>query len=123
MPPTFVFLRHGEPETNVAFYKEGPFAIETEQYRDTKLTPLGRTQAKIAGNALSHLKFHAILSSPLSRCIQTAEEICKEINCHAFYLHDNLLERHGNNFPMNIRKSKSELKIAYIHWKVISMAF
>ena len=96
MSPRFIFLRHGEAEHNVAFHKEGASVFKEEAYRDAKLTAKGIEQAIEAAKALSSLKIEAIWSSPLTRCIQTAEEVFEEVDCDELYLHDNLLERLGN---------------------------
>ena len=73
---------------------------------------------------LSSLKVVGIWSSPLTRCIQTAEEIFEEINGlsgHDLYLHDNLLERQGNGNLMNERRSKTELKKEFGIWDMSSL--
>ena len=118
MPPKFIFLRHGEATHNVAFHKEGASIFKDEKYKDAKLTDEGRFQAVAAGKALSDYKIEAIWCSPLTRCIQTAEEVFEEVDCNELVLHDNLLERQGNGYLMNQRRMKHELKEEYPYWKL-----
>jgi len=63
-PVTFYFVRHGESEANVA----RRFAGRT----DSPLTERGRQQAKAVAAALGSVQFDRIISSPLSRCRDTA---------------------------------------------------
>lgn len=118
MPPTFTFVRHGEALHNVAFHLEGASAFKDETNRDAKLTVRGVDQAMTTALKLSSLTIQAIWSSPLTRCIQTAEEIFEQVDCNELYLHDNLLERLGNGHLMNERKTKRELKQEFPIWKM-----
>lgn len=63
-PVTFYFVRHGESEANAA----RRFAGRT----DSPLTERGRQQAKAVAAALASERFDRIISSPLSRCRDTA---------------------------------------------------
>ncbi len=63
-PVTFYFVRHGESEANAA----RRFAGRT----DSPLTELGRRQAEAVAEALANVHFDRIVSSPLSRCRDTA---------------------------------------------------
>jgi broad specificity phosphatase PhoE len=63
-PVTFYFVRHGESEANAAHR----FAGRT----DSPLTERGRQQAEAAADALASVKFDRIVTSPLSRCRDTA---------------------------------------------------
>ena len=118
MPPTFTFVRHGEALHNIAFHLEGSSAFKDERNRDARLTGKGVEQAIDVAKALSSLKVVAIWSSPLTRCIQTAEEIFEEVDCtpRDLHLHDNLLERLGNGHLMNERRSKAVLKEEFPLW-------
>jgi broad specificity phosphatase PhoE len=111
MPPTFVLLRHGEAEHNVGFRERGESAYEDPAYRDSALTEKGIQQAKDARDALSHLSFLAVWSSPLSRCIQTATYANNGNG--VMYLHDSLLERLGGGHICNERKTKAEINANY----------
>lgn len=117
MAPTFYFLRHGEATHNVAFHEKGAGIFKEEAYRDAPLTEKGKDQAHELAKSLAGKSFAAIWSSPLTRCIQTAEEVFEEVDCNELYLHDNLLERQGNGHLMNERKSKQELKADFCIWK------
>jgi uncharacterized phosphatase len=65
------FIRHGLSEMN----KSGHYAGST----DTPLTDEGRQQAKLAGRNAKHLNIDLIVSSPLSRALETAQIIAEEI--------------------------------------------
>lgn len=83
------FVRHGESEFNRAYKWAGS--------SDTPLTPKGHTQAKATGKRAweKGLKIDAIISSPLSRAIQTAEHIAAELNYpkEKIIILDKLIER------------------------------
>lgn len=68
-PVTFYFVRHGESEANAA----RRFAGRT----DSPLTERGRQQAQAVAEALAHVHFDRIVSSPLSRCRDTALVIAR----------------------------------------------
>ncbi|HUG07041.1 MAG TPA: histidine phosphatase family protein [Candidatus Limnocylindria bacterium] len=68
-PVTFYFVRHGESEANAAHR----FAGRT----DSPLTQRGRQQAKAVAEALANVHFDRIVSSPLSRCRDTALVIAR----------------------------------------------
>jgi alpha-ribazole phosphatase len=58
------FVRHGETESNLG----GLFCGQSE----TKLTELGRRQARQLGGSLAKIPFSAAYASDLSRCLDTA---------------------------------------------------
>jgi broad specificity phosphatase PhoE len=68
-PVTLYFVRHGESEANAA----RRFAGRT----DSPLTARGRQQAADVAAALAHVHFDRIVSSPLSRCRETAIVIAR----------------------------------------------
>jgi broad specificity phosphatase PhoE len=68
-PVTFYFVRHGESEANAA----RRFAGRT----DSPLTERGREQAEAVTKALAKFPFDRIVSSPLSRCRDTALVIAR----------------------------------------------
>lgn len=68
-PVTLYFVRHGESEANAA----RRFAGRT----DSPLTERGRAQAKAVAEALAKVHFDRIVSSPLSRCRDTALVIAR----------------------------------------------
>lgn len=65
---TLILVRHGESVAN----REG---IYQGQIYDTPLTDLGKIQAKLAVGVLINIPIDRIISSPLTRCKQTAEII------------------------------------------------
>lgn len=81
------FIRHGLSELNV----KGLYAGHT----DTPLTEEGRRQAKIAGQEAKSLKIQLIVSSPLSRALETAQIAATEIDYPTddIIVDDRLIER------------------------------
>ncbi len=65
------FLRHGQTEMNVAGIYAGII--------ETPLTSEGKRQAKKAGRAAKGLGIDLIVASPLSRALETARIVAKEI--------------------------------------------
>lgn len=63
----FYIVRHGETHAN----REGRSA----GHYDTKLTDLGKEQARLTGEALSSVRFDRAYSSDLSRAFETAQLI------------------------------------------------
>ena len=59
----------GETDANVALTVDGQ--------ADSKLTEVGRRQAAAAGEALGDVTFDAVLSSDLSRTVETTEHVLK----------------------------------------------
>lgn len=116
MGPKFIFIRHGEAEHNVGFRNQGDSAFEDEKYTDAKLTEKGIQQVQESAKKLFDYKILDIWSSPLTRCIQTTDEVFEEINVGNLYLHDNLLERQGGNHVCNHRKTKTELQKEHPHY-------
>ena len=119
MSPKFIFLRHGEALHNIDFHVRGSIAFKDEANRDAPLSLTGVKQAQKAAETLSSLKIISIWSSPLIRCIQTAEEVFEEVDVQGseLHLHDNLLERLGNGHVINERNDKEELKKKFPLWK------
>ena len=111
MPPTFVFVRHGEAEHNVEFMKEGEDGYKNPKYKDSRLTEVGVEQALQTKEHLSHISFLEVWSSPLNRCIQTA--MCINNDNKMIFLHDSLIERLGGGHVCNERKAKTEINSEY----------
>lgn len=110
-PPKFIFVRHGEAEHNVAAHgPEGNAAYTNPKYKDAPLTPTGIEQAKATGQALCQYDIIDIWTSPLTRTIQTTEEIFELTSAQEVYYHDSLLEVLGDGHVCNDRKTKRELK-------------
>jgi len=63
------FVRHGETDFN-------KFSVSQGQL-DTSLNKTGLIQAKKLAEELKDTKFDVVISSPLTRAVQTAEEILK----------------------------------------------
>lgn len=65
------FVRHGESVRNVQHIFAGQF--------DTLLTDHGREEAEIAGGRAKHIHIDLIVSSPLSRALETAQIIARAV--------------------------------------------
>ena len=116
MAPTFIFIRHGEAKHNVAFHTIGAGAFTKEEFRDAPLTETGKEQVRTLASKLMDYKILDIWTSPLTRAIQTAEELFEELDCGEIILHDNLLELLGGGNVCNERKPAYELKNNFGHW-------
>ena len=106
----FIFMRHGEAQHNKDFHAVGQSAFTDPKNKDAPLTELGLQQVRDATKTLSGLNILDLWSSPLTRCIQTSQELFEELDIHCMYLHDSLLERQGGGHVCNTRKEKSELQ-------------
>lgn len=120
MPPkTIIFVRHGEAEHNRAYHESGKDekVFYDEKYRDAPLTEKGKRQAIEVGEKLAAKYPNAnfsIWSSPLTRAIQTAEEIFEEVATSGqVMLHDGLLEFQDGKHKCNQRIAASDLKEKY----------
>lgn len=81
----FLFLRHGESESNV----NGLIGGAT----DYALTEQGREQARMAGERLRDHEITTIYCSPLSRALHTAEIVAEAMGGLSVTVHDDLRER------------------------------
>lgn len=70
---TIYFVRHGESDANSRRIMAGTAL-------DVGLTDKGRLQAKKTGQVLKNKSIDLIVSSPMKRATETAEEIAKEID-------------------------------------------
>ena len=125
----FVFLRHGEATHNKVFHQEqNEVSVFTnEEFRDAPLTHLGIEQARTVGEKLAKEfgmdGWTAIWCSPLTRAIQTADEIYEEINVHETVLHDNLIEIQIQKYVCNYRLTRDELNTKYFSmWDTTNLA-
>lgn len=110
-----IFLRHGHATHNEAVEKDGEAEYEKFEWKDAEMTSKGFSQVDSLISSLitplrsSGSKICAIYSSPLTRCIQTANIIQETLsNAPTIMLADNLIERQGKH-PCNWRKEKNEL--------------
>ncbi len=81
------FIRHGQSTLNALGLFSG--------HSDPPLTPLGRDQAKKAGQEAIALNIDLIVSSPLSRALTTAQIIATEVRYphEKIITHEALMER------------------------------
>ena len=90
MPKEVIAIRHGEGDHNVGgFYSATP---EHPNYRESRLTPLGRSQAKntadqLIKDGITGPDVCAVYSSPLPRAIETARIVMSSLS-----IPDNLLK-------------------------------
>jgi len=68
---TWYLVRHGETEWNAASRMQGQL--------DSRLTPLGRAQAKQSGQLLARLGVDAIYASPLGRVRETLAIVAEDV--------------------------------------------
>lgn len=111
-------IRHGESQGNIGLDIEDP-----------KLTELGEKQAKLLALRLRNIKFDAILSSPLTRAVQTATPLSELQNTPITIMHtlhevgafgDESLEevqKRANNVVAEIREKYGDKEnvIAFAH--------
>ena len=69
---TVYLVRHGKSEHNRAADEVGDAAYEDEAYYDAQLVEEGISQAARVGTRLRNKGIQCIVSSPLTRCLQTA---------------------------------------------------
>lgn len=116
--PAFIFVRHGEAEHNAAYHSGlGDLAFSDPKFKNALLTAKGKEQARATGETLSKRRILDIWSSPLTRCIETAEEIYEEINCAELWLHDSLMERLGGGHVCNERDQTRDIKKKFPCWR------
>lgn len=95
------YIRHGQSEMNL----QGFFAGTT----NTPLTAKGRKQAKKAGVAAKKLNIDYIVSSPLTRALDTAKIIAKEIGypidkieINPLFIERNFGEMEGKTYSVDL---------------------
>ncbi|THG33135.1 histidine phosphatase family protein [Naasia lichenicola] len=81
-----VLVRHGQTDWNLAGRIQGS--------SDIPLNDTGRQQAREAGRRLAADRWDAIVSSPLSRAMETAQIIGSEVGIDVIEPIDALVERH-----------------------------
>lgn len=119
MPPLFVFIRHGEALHNVANRIHGPIAYSYKENEDACLSKEGHLQTNQAGLELAEIfkdRQVDVYSSPLSRCIETANNASARLNVQQRVLDDLLIERLGGGHVCNNRKSFEELSQLFSEW-------
>lgn len=114
----FIFVRHGQAEHNEAFHATGGnFDVFKDlAYTDAALTEKGSKEASQLAEKLSGLYPNgvaALWTSPLSRCIDTANKLINELNIHDVYAHDALMETQKFDHTCNFRLSKEKLFYKY----------
>lgn len=78
-------IRHGQTDWNL----EGRF----QGREDIALNEQGILQAKECGEAINNEKFHAVITSPLSRARKTAEIIAEELSIDQIIIEEAITER------------------------------
>lgn len=108
-----MFIRHGHAYHNDAVDKFGEQEYENPKWTDPELTSKGfwQTEDHLLPKIIRPINenIRAIYSSPLTRCIQTANIIQESlIDYPVIQLTDSLIERQGNH-PCNWRKHKDDI--------------
>ncbi len=83
-PTDFYLVRHGESESNAGGRIQG--------HTDSPLSETGRAHAQAAGRWFADRGVDALLTSPLSRAVETAREIARHCGCSAPEPLDELIE-------------------------------
>ena len=86
---TFYFLRHGQTDWNV----EGRFQGHT----DMPLNEVGVSQAHLAARALASCPVDMLVTSPLTRALQTAAIVAEHLD-KPLFVDGELKERHFGSF-------------------------
>ncbi|MFB6176375.1 MAG: phosphoglycerate mutase family protein, partial [Halobaculum sp.] len=75
-------VRHGQRQDSV----DPNWAANAERVHDPGLTDLGRWAAWRTGQRLadSGVEFETVFTSPFLRTVETADEICRELDTHAY---------------------------------------
>jgi broad specificity phosphatase PhoE len=121
MPPLYIFIRHGEALHNIANRIHGPIAYTFKENEDAQLSEEGHFQTKQAGLEIAEIlgdRLVDIYCSPLSRCIQTAENASAHLNVQQKVLDELLIERLGGGHVCNNRKSFHELSRCFPDWNM-----
>lgn len=96
-----VFLRHGETEWNVQDRMQGQ--------SNSKLTEVGISQAQAAAGKLASQKYDIIVSSPLSRALETAKILAERLNISEMVTDAYLMERNlGVLQGLTVEETKSK---------------
>lgn len=115
------FIRHGEAQHNVAWYKYGEKAYYMKEITDPKLTNTGESQALHLGNNFKDINsVELVIVSPLMRCLQTATNIFLGHNVEMIACEE------AREFPMglqyaNKRSNKSLLRKEFPHVNFINL--
>ena len=104
-------IRHGTAEHNVLFKEVGAKAYM--MLRDSSLTELGQSESKLLGQQwIEKNNIELVIVSPLTRTLQTATNIFKDVNVKMISL-DQVKEYPASYENINHRKDRSELVIKY----------
>lgn len=105
---TIVLIRHGQSTFNEHYERTG----EDPGHFDARLTPLGQQQAAEARHLLADQHFDVIISSPLTRALQTANLIFadRHVPVHVTCRHRERLES-----SCDVGRSPAHLKSDFPH--------
>ena len=121
MPPLYIFIRHGEALHNIANRIHGPIAYTFKENEDAPLSDVGHVQTKQAGLKIAEIfkdRQVDVYCSPLTRCIQTAENAMAQLNVQGKAMEELLIERLGGGHVCNNRKSFHELSTTFPDWNL-----
>jgi broad specificity phosphatase PhoE len=106
-------IRHGTALHNVLFSKIGTKAYTLPKYRDTPLVEKGNFESLELGKTWDKKEnIEIIFVSPLTRTLQTANNIFKDSNI-IMMANDDIIEHPQSLDQCNNRLSKVELKVKY----------
>ena len=114
-----IFVRHGVAKHNL--YVDGrPPNLADPMLFDPPLVFDGKKQALDVGQRLRGERIELVVTSPLTRCIQTASLAFLRGDCYAdgrqepsFFCSELIREAYGMHYP-DRRRNKSFLKVSFI---------
>ena len=103
-------IRHGEAIHNILYKQQGMKIFFDKEFYDTKLTNLGHNQAIELGKTWTDKnKIELVIVSPLTRTLQTAQNIFKGMNIKMIAF-ENVKEYPQGKHTCNRRSKLSSLK-------------
>lgn len=119
-----IFIRHGESTENIAIQKGESYDVE-----NIMLTQKGIKQAIATGSYLNVFdNIDKIYTSPVTRCVETSQQIMKSLKSNPQYIDDDLLIEAGEYQHKNAGLSadeqnkimKENIKLTELAEKIIS---
>jgi len=109
---SIVFVRHGLAAHNVAVLTEGEAAYSNPAYADARLLDSAKEAIQATGTVLvaAGLQVGLIVSSPLTRCLETAKILANHFPGISIACMDDLIECQGGGHICNQRRRLEDLE-------------